>query len=91
MAEFLNIAAGFVFLVSVLGLLRLLRGPTQADRMMAVQLLGTGGAAVCLLFAAASGAESLVDVALTLSVLAAFAAAALSLATRARGPAERRP
>ncbi|HSI41635.1 MAG TPA: monovalent cation/H+ antiporter complex subunit F [Xanthobacteraceae bacterium] len=91
MAEFLNIAAGFVFLVSALGLLRLLRGPTQADRMMAVQLLGTGGAAVCLLLAAASGAGSLADVALTLAVLAAFAAAALSLATRARGTAARRP
>ena len=31
------------------GLLRLLRGPGDADRMMAGQLLGTGGIAVLLL------------------------------------------
>jgi multicomponent Na+:H+ antiporter subunit F len=41
--------------------------------MMAAQLLGTGGIAV-LLLAAGGGLTAAVDVALTLSLLAAFAA-----------------
>jgi len=59
-----------------LGLARILRGPGDADRMMAAQLLGTGGIAALLLFGAARGMQSLVDVALTLALLAAFASIA---------------
>jgi multicomponent Na+:H+ antiporter subunit F len=50
-----------------------LRGPADADRMMAAQLLGTGGIAVVLLLGAATGEAATVDVALTLALLAAFA------------------
>ena len=38
---FLLGAAAFVVAMVALGLVRLLRGPTDADRMMAVQLIGT--------------------------------------------------
>ena len=41
MAEFLLGAAGFVLAMVALGLVRVLRGPGDADRMMAAQLLGT--------------------------------------------------
>lgn len=58
------------------GLLRLLYGPTDADRMMSAQLLGTGGIAVLLLVGAADGAPAAIDVALTLALLAAFASVA---------------
>jgi multicomponent Na+:H+ antiporter subunit F len=59
-----------------LGLVRILRGPGDADRMMAAQLLGTGGIAVLLLLGAAAGDPAVVDVALTLALLAAFASIA---------------
>lgn len=78
MAEFLLLAAGFVLLTAVAGLIRLLRGPTDADRIMAAQLLGTGVVAVLLLVATALGATAVVDVALVLALLAAFLAAAFA-------------
>ena len=76
MAEFLLGAAGFVLLTVALGLVRVLRGPGAVDRMMAAQLLGTGGIAGVLLLGAATGEAAAVDVALTLALLAAFAAIA---------------
>jgi len=74
--EFLLAASGFVLLMVALGLARILRGPGDADRMMAVQLLGTGGIAALLLLGAATGEGAVVDVALTLALLAAFASIA---------------
>jgi multicomponent Na+:H+ antiporter subunit F len=76
MAEFLVAAAGFVLVMVALGLVRILRGPGDADRLMAVQLLGTGGIAALLLLAAGTGIWAVVDAALTLALLAAFAAVA---------------
>ncbi len=51
MADFLLAAAGFVLATVALGLVRILRGPSDADRIMAAQLLGTGGIAALLLLA----------------------------------------
>ena len=76
MAEFLIAAAGFVLAMVALGLARILRGSTDADRLMAVQLLGTGGIAALLLLAVGTGVPAAVDAALTLALLAAFAAVA---------------
>jgi multicomponent Na+:H+ antiporter subunit F len=73
MNEFLFATAGFVLVTVALGLYRILRGPAEADRMMAAQLLGTGGGAVLLLLAAATDTPPIVDVALMLALLAAFA------------------
>ncbi len=76
MAEFM-LAAGFFVLATVAaGLLRLLYGPAMADRIMSAQLLGTGGIAVLLLLGAATTLPSMIDVALTLALLAAFTSAA---------------
>jgi len=63
----LTVAAAFV---------RVLRGPSPADRMMGAQLVGTGGVAVTLLLAAAAGEPAAIDVALVLALLAAFATVA---------------
>jgi multicomponent Na+:H+ antiporter subunit F len=76
MAEFLIAAAGFILAMVALGLVRILRGPANADRMMSAQLLGTGGIAALLLLAAGTGVPAAVDGALTLALLAAFAAVA---------------
>ncbi|WP_439561647.1 monovalent cation/H+ antiporter complex subunit F [Roseinatronobacter sp.] len=54
-------------------LLRVWRGPSQADRMMAAQLAGTGGVAVLMVLAALQDWGLLV-VALALALLAALAA-----------------
>ncbi|HET6194717.1 MAG TPA: monovalent cation/H+ antiporter complex subunit F [Acetobacteraceae bacterium] len=78
MAEFLTAAALFVLAMVAVGLVRVLRGPTDADRMMAAQLLGTGGIAALLLLAAGTATPSAVDAALTLALLAAFAAVAFA-------------
>jgi multicomponent Na+:H+ antiporter subunit F len=74
MASFLLGAAAFILAMVGLGLFRVFRGPADVDRMMAVQLLGTGGVAVLLLIAAAADIPAIVDVALLLALLAAFAA-----------------
>ena len=76
MADFLQWMSAFVVLMVALGLVRVARGPGYADRMMAAQLLGSGAIAVLLLFGTATGEVALVDVALTLALLAAFASIA---------------
>ena len=76
MASFLIWAAVFVMAMVALGMVRILRGPAAADRMMAAQLLGTGGIAALLLLSVAMENRALVDVALAIALLAAFAAVA---------------
>jgi multicomponent Na+:H+ antiporter subunit F len=73
---FLLGAAAFVLAMVAIGLARVLQGPTDADRVMAAQLLGTGGIGALLLIGAATGEGAVVDVALTLALLGAFASIA---------------
>jgi multicomponent Na+:H+ antiporter subunit F len=75
-SEFLLAASGFVVAMVALGLVRVMRGPGDAERMMAAQLFGTGGVAALLLLGAAMSDGAIVDVALTVAVLAAFASVA---------------
>jgi multicomponent Na+:H+ antiporter subunit F len=76
MYEFLIGSAVIIIATVAAGLARVLRGPGDAERIMAAQLLGTGGVGALLLFGAAAGSGSAVDLALTLALLAAFAAIA---------------
>ena len=76
MASFLIVVAGLVLVLLALGLVCLLRGPAVADRMMSAQLLGTSGIAALLLLSAAIDSSAIVDVALALALLAAFASIA---------------
>ncbi len=68
------------------GLFALWRRRGAVDQMMSVQLLGTGGVAILMLLFAALAAPAILDAALALALLAAFATAALhvSLAPGAR-------
>jgi multicomponent Na+:H+ antiporter subunit F len=75
--------ATFLLLNIVLGLIRLMRGPTDADRMISVQLFGSSGVAALLLIGQASGEEAYLNVALLFALLAAVATVAF--ATRAWG------
>ena len=76
MPYFLLSVSGFILMMVAVGLIRILRGPTNADRMMATQLFGTGGIAALLLLAAAVDLSAVADVALVLAHLAAFASVA---------------
>ena len=81
MNDFLLAAAGFLLVTVALGLTRIVRGPSDADRMMSAQLLGTGGIAVMLVLGGAAGTSATVDVALILALLAAFASVAFVKST----------
>jgi multicomponent Na+:H+ antiporter subunit F len=61
----------FFLLLNLLGgLVRILRGPSAADRMLAAQLFGTTGVALLLLLSQALASEALRNVALVLALLA---------------------
>jgi multicomponent Na+:H+ antiporter subunit F len=76
MTEFLTAAVGLILAMLALGLVSILRGPTDADRMMAAQLIGTAGIAALLLLGTVTGVPATVDVALILALLATFASIA---------------
>jgi multicomponent Na+:H+ antiporter subunit F len=83
------IASALVLLLTlVLGLFRIVVGPTEVDRMLSAQLFGTTGVAVLLLLAHGLDTPSLVDAALVVALLAVIAAVAF--VRRIRQPAQAR-
>ena len=76
MKEFYLILAAFLMLNIAAGLIRVLRGPTAADRMLAAQLFGTAGVALTLLLAEVQAEAAVRDVALVFALLAALATVA---------------
>jgi multicomponent Na+:H+ antiporter subunit F len=73
MTEFLMATAAYVLVMVALGLGRILYGPGKADRLMGALLLGSGGIAALLLFGTATQTPGVLDLALVLALLAAFA------------------
>jgi multicomponent Na+:H+ antiporter subunit F len=76
MDDFLMGAAAFLLVITALGLVRILHGPGDADRMMAAQLLGTGAVGVLLLIGRATDTPAALDAAILIALLAAFASVA---------------
>jgi multicomponent Na+:H+ antiporter subunit F len=83
---------GLEFLVALfllanlaVALVRAARGPTVADRMLAALLFGTTGVGILVLLAYAGGGMALVDVALTLALLAAVGGVAFASRAWQRG------
>ena len=70
MSTVLIVFAALILLALLMGLLRIMRGCTPADRMLAAQLFGTAGVAVLMLLAVAQQQESLLNAALVLALLA---------------------
>ena len=66
----------FLLLNLVVGIWRVMKGPSAADRMLAAQLFGTTAVALLLLLAQATSDFALLDVALVLAILAAITAVA---------------
>ena len=73
MTDFLVGAACFLLAMLAFGLFGILRRPDETSRMMAAQFLGTGGVAILLLLSVVTRTPSIIDVALILALLAAFA------------------
>jgi multicomponent Na+:H+ antiporter subunit F len=69
--------SALLLLTLIIGLWRVLRGPGRVDRLLAVQLFGTSGAALLLVLAQWQSAPGLRDAALVLALLAAMISAAL--------------
>jgi len=69
----LALVAFLLLLAVVLGLIRVWRGPSIADRLLAAQLFGTTGAALLLVLAELQQDPALRDVALVLALLAVMA------------------
>lgn len=78
MAELPLLLALFLLANLLVALRWVVRGPTQADRMLAALLFGTTGVAVLLLLAEAGDTTALLDVALVFALLAAIAGAAFA-------------
>ena len=72
MDSFLFLIASFVLAMAAGGLIIILQRPAEVDRIMAAQLLGTGGVAILLILAIATQNSPTVDVALMLALFAAF-------------------
>jgi multicomponent Na+:H+ antiporter subunit F len=74
MTEVFYAAAAVVLVNVAISLVRVMKGPTRADRMMGTQLIGTGGVAMLVLLSVANDQPGVLDVALLLALLSAFAA-----------------
>ena len=73
MTWLLEAVALLLLLTLALGLIRIWRGPTIADRMLAAQLFGTTGVGLLLVLAELQQMPALRDVALVLALLAVMA------------------
>lgn len=68
----------FLLLNLIAALWRAARGPSPADRMLTALLFGSTGVGILVLLAFAGGHPALVDVALTLALLAAISGIAFA-------------
>lgn len=68
----------FLLLNLIVALVRVARGPTPADRLLAALLFGTTGSAILLLLAEAMAQPSLLDTALVFALLAAITGVAFA-------------
>lgn len=80
----LSVAAVFLLLNVLVGLIRSLLGPTTRDRLTAFLLIGTTGVALLVVLAELADVPALRDAALVLVALAALVSVVRLQAERAR-------
>ncbi len=86
LADF-NLAVAALLLATIgLGLIRIVLGPTLADRLMAAQLLGTSGIGVLVVLSSVVQVPALIDVALIFALLAAVTVIAFTCRQYPDGP-----
>jgi multicomponent Na+:H+ antiporter subunit F len=78
MSSLTLILAVFLLANLLVALLRVARGPTPADRLLAALLFGTTGVAILLLLAFATARPALLDAARGFALLAAISGAAFA-------------
>ncbi len=83
---FLFGSAAIILTTLVVALLRVMRGPSLADKLIVLQLFGTAGVAFLLLLGQAFDAGTFLDAALIVALLASVTAA--SVAARRRPNSE---
>ena len=76
MDELYLVLAVFLLLNLLAGMVRVLRGPTLQDRMLAVQLFGTAGVAILLILSEILDESALRDAALVFALLGGVAVVA---------------
>lgn len=77
--------ATFLMVNIILGGIRIARGPTRADRMLAAQFLTTASVAIFLLLAEAFGSPALRNLSLVFVTLATLTTIAFTQAYRREG------
>jgi multicomponent Na+:H+ antiporter subunit F len=82
-----EVALALLFVALVLALLRLLRGPTLADRIMALDLMTTLGLSFVAVFALRSGFMLYLDIAIALALAGFLATVAFARYLLSRGRA----
>ncbi|MBK8121051.1 MAG: pH regulation protein F [Sulfuritalea sp.] len=78
-------------LAATLGMLRFLRGPSDTDRVIALDILFAAAIGLCVAAALASGRVLFLDVAIGLALTGFVATVAWARMIERRGDAERRP
>lgn len=78
MSGLLLALAAFLLANLLIALIRVVRGPTSADRLLAALLFGTTGVAILMLLAYAGAGPALVDAALVFALLAAITGTAFA-------------
>lgn len=73
MSGLYSILVVLLMLNILVGLVRVLRGPTAADRMLAAEMFSTSAVVIVLLLSALTGRQTFVDVALVFALLSALA------------------
>lgn len=85
------LAASTILASVAAALIRGWLGPDRPDRIMAVQLVGTGGLAVAILIGAARMEPAYLDVALVFALLAAFVVVAFVRGAEGEDPETETP
>ncbi|AKO52588.1 multiple resistance and pH regulation protein F [Marinobacter psychrophilus] len=70
MIEYLSVIVGLLVLALLVGLGRILLGPSSADRMLTSQLFSTAGVSILILLAIIQNQSALINVAFVLALLA---------------------
>ena len=76
MTAAMEVLAVVIIATVMLGLYRIERGPTSADRMLSSMLFGTSGIALTLVLGAVQEMPSLLDMALMFAILASISTVA---------------
>jgi multicomponent Na+:H+ antiporter subunit F len=70
MITYYALLAGALIICLLFAMLRIFKGDTAADKMIAAQLFGTLGVAILIVFSFLEGNKNLLNVALVMSLLA---------------------